>query len=64
MSTNDTRDVVVNPLENTLENIQKYFLVHLGCILEGFAILFDADGMWCSQCERPQFDIGVEEQDG
>lgn len=35
---------------------------HIFCLAEGNAILADVDGLWCSKCEREQFDIGVEEQ--
>ena len=35
---------------------------HIFCLAEGHAILADIDGLWCSKCERVEFNIGVEEQ--
>ena len=39
-----------------------HFHNHFGCIMNGYAVLMDKDGMWCSNCEQEEFEIGVEEQ--
>ena len=56
-------DILTTPYEKAVKYAKHYFIVHLPCMaIQGYAIIFDQDGCWCSLCEPEQFEIAMEEQ--
>ena len=56
-------DILTIPYETALKYAKHYFIVHLPCMaIQGYAMIFDQDGCWCSLCEPEQCEIAMEEQ--
>ncbi len=56
-------DILATPYIQAVTYAKTYFIAHLACMaMQGYAIIFDEDGCWCSRCEPEQFAIAMEEQ--
>ena len=56
-------DILTTPFDQASKYARYYFINHLPCMaIQGYAIIFDQDGAWCTLCEPEQAEIALDEQ--
>ena len=55
-------DILTVPFTASLTYVGNYFILHGMCIIQGYAIVMDKDGCWCTLCEPEQAAIALDEQ--